>query len=104
MSHEQRCLLRSLYLCGTAEYLSDGILALGTLTEHIFLAGRSVKTYERHAGTLLAAVVLLLHHKVELVNAVAARAILLAVILQRLKQAYHSHAALMLQLFHLYML
>ena len=104
VSHEQRCLLGGGALSDAAEYLSDGILALGTLAEHIFLTGRSVKTYERHAGALLTAVVLFLHHKVELVKAIAASAIFLAVIFQRLKQAYHSHAALMLQLFHLYML
>ena len=86
------------------ENLRDRILALGLLAEHVFLARWRVEVHAGHARTLLTAVVLLLHHQIELVQSVAPRAVLLLVVAQRLQQADHRHTTFMLQLFHRYML
>ena len=84
----------------TLEDLGDGTLALGTLTEHIFLASRGMQTDTGHASPFLSTVVLFLHHEVELVQPITLRAILCLVIALRLQQANHRHTTLMLQLFH----
>ena len=85
------------------EHLCDGILALSTLTEHILLASWGIEVDTRHTSALLPTVVLLLHHQVELVQAIAPGAVFLFVIRQGLQQANHRHTTFMLQLFHRYM-
>ena len=87
-------------LCYPTEYLGDGILALGFLAKHIFCAWLLVHADGGDTSTLLSAVVLLLHHQIELVESVSPRAVLLLVIVQRLQQTNHRHAAFVLQLFH----
>ena len=86
------------------EYLGDGILSLCLLAEHILRAGFASQAHRGNAGALLTAVVLFLHHQVELVQPISPRAILLLIIAQRLEQANHGHATFMLQLLHRYML
>ena len=80
----------------SSEYLRDGILALGSFAEHIFHSGRSIQADARNTSTLLTTVVLLFHHQIEFVQAVAVCAVSLLVIGQRFQQAYHGHTALML--------
>ena len=89
-----------LVLIDSPEYLGDGILPLGFLAEHVFLTSRGIEVDASHAGSLLPAVVLFLHEEVELVQAVAPRAVLLLVIVKWLEEANHRHATFMLQLFH----
>ena len=50
------------------ENLRYGILALGSLAEHILLADRGIKTDTGYACALLSAGVLFLHHKVEFIE------------------------------------
>ena len=92
----------ALHLLGhTTEYLGDGILSLGLLTEHILRARLVLQTNRGDTGTLLSAVVLLLHHQIQLVETIGPRTILFLVVVQRLQQANHRHATLMLQLLHI---
>ena len=93
----------SLLLVGLWEYsehFRNGVLALSPFTKHIFLASRGVEVDASHSGTLLTAVVLFLHHQVELVQPIAPGSVFLLVITQWLQQANHRHSALMFQLFH----
>ena len=82
------------------ENLSDGVGAKCSFTEDIFMPWYGMEFYHTHPGTLLATVVLLLHQQIELVERPCVGAIFFPVIFQGLAQAYHSHAALVLELFH----
>jgi len=82
------------------ENLADGIFALGSLAEHILVAGLGVEFHTRDASTFLTSVVLLLHHQIEFVQAVSPRAVLLFVILNGFQQANHRHATFVFQLLH----
>ena len=97
MSHEQLSVVGVIH---TLENLRNGILSLCPLTKHILLTHRCVKIHTSHTSTFLTTVVLFLHHQVEFVQPIFPRAVFLLVILQRLQQANHRHATLMLQLFH----
>ena len=83
------------------EHLGDGILALSPFAMHIFFTHRSIHVDAGDTRTLLTAIVLFLHHQIELVQSVAACAVLLHIIVHRLQQANHRHATFMLQLFHI---
>ena len=84
-----------------AEDFGHGVLALGTLTEHILMSWLTAEFHTSHTSTLLSTVVLLLHHQIEFVECVHPSAVLLLVILQWLQQSDHCHATFMLQWFHL---
>ena len=92
VTHQQfaRHLLRH-----TTEYLGNGVLALGLLTEHILRASLVLQTDGGNTGTFLSAVVLLLHHQIQLVEPVGPRTVFLLVVVQRLQQANHRHTTLM---------
>ena len=79
----------------------NGSRAQGTFAEHVFLAGIGGQLDTGQSGSLLSAVVLLLHQQIELVEPVHPRAILLLIIVERLEKAYHRHAAFMFQWFHI---
>ena len=97
MPHQQL----ALHLLGNAtEYLGNGILALRLFAEHILGAGLVVQVHAGYTGALLSAVVLFLHHQVQLVKTVGPGTVFLLVVIQRLQQANHRHTALMLQLLH----
>ena len=83
-----------------SKYLGNGILAFGTLTEYVFCSGHSVEFYTCHSGTFLSAIVLFLHHQIELVECEHPRAVLLLIVFERLEQSYHCHTAFMFQRFH----
>ena len=83
------------------EYFCNGAASLCPFAEHVFRSRLRIEVHAGHAGTLLSAVVLFLHHEVELIQPVHPRTILLLVKLQGFEQAYHGHATFMLQLFHL---
>ena len=80
--------------------LCYGILALGTLAQHILLANGSIEIDAGYASTLLSAVVLFLHHKVELVHSPPGGVVFFCVICYWLFQANHRYATFVLQLFH----
>ena len=79
---------------------ANGTTAHRTLTEHVFRACLGTHFHTRQACTFLAAVVLLLHQQVELVEPIHPRTILLLIVLKRFLQANHRHATLVLQLLH----
>ena len=76
--------LTSKRLIDVLEHLCDGILALCTLTKHIFLTSRGVEVHTGHTSTLLTTVVLFLHHQIEFVQAITPRAVFLFIIRQGL--------------------
>ena len=82
MTHVELTLER---LIDMLEHLGNGVLALGLLTEHIFLASRGIEVHTAHASTFLTTVMLFLHHQVELVKSVAPRTVFLFVVAQRLQ-------------------
>ncbi len=84
-----------------AEDFGHGVLALGTLTEHVLMSRLTAEFHTSHTSTLLSTVVLFLHHQIELVECVHPSTVLLLVILQWLEQSNHCHATFMLQWFHL---
>ena len=98
MAHQQ---LAGHLLGHPGKNLRDGILALRLFAEHVFRARLPLQAHRSDAGPLLPAVVLLLHHQVELVEAILPRAVLFFVIFQRFQQADHRHTAFVLQLFHI---
>ena len=83
-----------------SEYLGDGILAFCALAKHVFCSGHSIELHACHSGTFLSAVVLFLHHQIELVECEHPRDVLLLIVFERLEQSYHCHAAFMFQRFH----
>ena len=92
---------RDITLVDGVEDFGDGVGALGPLAEHILIAGFRIELHTGHARTLLAAVVLFLHHQIELVEAVHPRAVFFLIIIEWLQQANHRHATvLMYSLFH----
>jgi hypothetical protein len=76
--------------------LLDGVHAQGALAKHELLARRGPHLDAGQTGAFLAAVVLLLHHEIELVEAPHPRAVLALVVFQRLEQSHHRDAAFML--------
>ena len=87
----------ALHLLGnTTEYLGNGILALGFLAEHVLGTGFVVQVHAGYTGALLSAVVLFLHHQVQLVKTVGPATVFLLVVIQRFQQANHRHSALVL--------
>ena len=86
------------------EYLRDGIRTFRPLPEHIFRAHFRFQIHVGQPGPLLPAVVLLLHHQIELLQTVAGRAVLPFVKRERFQQADQRNAAIMLQGFHRYRL
>ena len=82
------------------EDFGDGVGAGGALAEHVFFAGLGAELDAGEAGSVLSAVVLLLHEEVELVEGVHPGAVLVVVILQGLEEADHGYAAFVLQCFH----
>ena len=93
VSHQQLTLH---LLRHTTENLRDGILALSLFTEHILRSGLVSETHRGDTCSLLTAVVLLLHHQIEFVEAVGPGAVFLFVIRQRFQQANHRHTTFML--------
>ncbi len=87
--------LLNLAVC-RAEDLSDGVGALGALAEHILVTGLGVELHRRDAGALLSAVVLLLHHQIELAERPFPRTVLLLVIAQWLQQPNQGYAAILM--------
>ena len=67
-------------IVNTPENLCDGILAFCPLTEHIFLAYWSIQVDTSYASSLLSAIMLLLHHQIELIQSVTPGAILLLIV------------------------
>ncbi len=63
-----------------AEYLGDGVRPFGPFTKHILVAGLCVELAACYASALLTAVVLFLHHQIELVEGIHPRAVLLLVV------------------------
>lgn len=88
------------FVVDSLEYLTYGVLAQGTLAEHIFMARLGMKFHHSHTGAFLPAVVLFLHEEIKFVKTVSPGPVLLFVILQRLEQAHHSHATLMFENLH----
>ena len=84
----------------TLEHLRDGVFPLRTLPEHVFLTHGRFQVDTGHARAFLAAVVLLLHHQVELFQGIPVRAVFPFVVGAWLQQADQRHATLMLQRFH----
>ena len=84
----------------TAEDCRDGILAKSAVAEDELVAGRCVKLDDAHAGGFLAAVVLLLHHQIELVESVAVCAVFPAVVFKWFAQPDHGYAAFVFKWFH----
>ena len=78
----------------------DGIFSFSPFAKHVFRAWHGIKVDAGHTCAFLSAVVLLLHHQIEFIEAVHPRAVLLLVIFKRLQKANHCHAALMFELFH----
>ena len=76
------------------ENLLNGARAQCPLAEHVFLAGCGLHLDAGKSRSLLAAVVLLLHHEVELVQAIQPRSIFLLVVFKRFQQPYHGYTAL----------
>ena len=87
-------------LCYSRENLCYGILAFCLLAEHIFCSWFLVHAHCGKSSTLLSAVVLFLHHQIELVETIGPSAVFLLEVVKWLQQSYHCHAAFMLQLFH----
>lgn len=82
------------------EDIGDGVLAEGFFAEHIFLAGLGHDLDAGDACAFLPAVVLLLHHEIELVQRIEFRTVFFLVILKRLEQPDHGDAAFVLDRFH----
>ena len=82
------------------EDLRDGARPSGPLTKHILLAGRGAELDAGEPRAVLPAVVLLLHEEVELVEGIHPGAVFTMIILERLEQPDHCHAAFMLQSLH----
>ena len=83
-------------LADAREYLGDGILAFSLFAKHVLLARRCGEAHRGHSRTLLASIVLFLHHQVELVEPVGPRTVFLLIVCQRLQQPYHGYAAFVL--------
>ena len=84
------------------ENLGNGSRTQRPLAEHIFLAGIRFQLYASQSRSFLTPVVLFFHEKIELIQPVHPRTVLLFIILQRFQQSYHGNATFMLQLFHMY--
>ena len=79
MAHQQL----ALHLFGDAtENLGDGILAFGLFAKHIFGAGLVRQVHAGNTSALLSAVVLFLHHQVQLVKTVGPGAVFLLVVVK----------------------
>lgn len=76
----------------SVENLADGSGAFGSFAEHKLLAGGGVELDAGESGPLLTSVVLLLHHEIELVEAIHPGAIFVLKITQGLAQPNHGHA------------
>ena len=61
----------------------DGIFPFSPFAKHVFSTGDGIKVDTGHTCAFLAAIVLLLHHQIEFVQAVHPRAVLLLVIIER---------------------
>lgn len=83
-----------------AENVADGTRPERTLAIEVFAAGKSPELDHSHSGGFLAAVVLLLHEEIELVEAVAGGAVFLFIIVQRLEKPDECDAALVFDLLH----
>ena len=83
-----------------AENLLYGSGAEGSFAEHIFVTRFCMKLYYSDACAFLAAVVLFLHHQIELVEGVGVGAVLLFVVLKRVAQPYECYATFVLEWFH----
>ena len=95
MSHQQLALERAVH---PAEDLGDGVFAFSPFPEHILLTWGICQVDASYSRTLLAAVVLLLHHQVELVKAIPAGTVFVLVVSERLEKADHRHAAFVFEL------
>ena len=91
MAHEQLGIRKP-----STENLSNRALALRLLTEHILRTDWSVKVDTSNTGTLLASVVLFLHHQIQLPQSPVARTVLLLIVANRLQQSNHRHTAFVL--------
>ena len=77
MPHEQ--LAREIFV-GLGKDLGDGILAKRLVAEHILLARLGIEMDRRYARPLLTAVMLLLHHQIELAHSPLVAAVFLFII------------------------
>ena len=82
------------------EDLRDGIRTFRPLPEHILRSHFRFQVHIGQPGPLLPAVVLLLHHQIEFLQAIAGRPVLPLVIRERFQQSDQGDAAVMLQGFH----
>ena len=89
-----------LLLVHLIENLGDGRGASGTFAKHILVAGFGTQSHAGNARALLSAVVLLLHEEIEFVEGILRGAVFLLVVVERLAQAYHGHAAFVFERFH----
>ena len=90
----------AIFFLHCAEDFGDGVFAFGPFAEHIFVAGLGTKLHASHAGAFLSAVVLFLHHQIELVQPIHPGAVFLLIIIERFEQSDHCHAAFMFQGLH----
>ena len=82
------------------EYLLNGLGAERAFAPHVFSARLSIELHHTHTCAFLAAVVLLLHHQIELFQSVTVSAVFLFIISERFAEAYHHYSAFMFELFH----
>ena len=92
------------FLLYVSEYLGNGVGTFRTFTEHVFGTRLGVKVDACHSGSFLSTVMLLLHHKVELVQPIHPCSVLLLVVFQWLEKSHHRNSAFMFQWFHLYVI
>ena len=95
VSHIKRSPLPTSPLGEAFEHFCDGIFAHCLLTKHILRANRCIHVNAGNACTLLSAVMLFLHHQIELAKAIGRCAILFFIIVLRLQQPYQCHTAFM---------
>ena len=100
MSHEDLCLVPKVDV-DMLEHLSDGILAEGTFTKHVFLAWLGIEVGTGYASSFLPSVVLLLHHQIEFVEGIRRCAVLLLIVSDGLEQTYHCHTTFVFEWFHI---
>ena len=99
MPHEDLGLTPSV-LAHLPEYFGDGTAAESTFAQHIFLSWLCIEIGAGNTCPLLSPIVLLLHEEIEFVEGILRGAVFLLVVVERLAQAYHGHAAFVFERFH----
>ena len=82
------------------ENFLNGTRAERPFAKNVFFARIGVEFHHSESRAFLAAVVLLLHEEIQLVDAVEIGSVFLFIVFERFEQAYKRHTALVLQLFH----